>query len=348
MPSFDEYGSGWDPTSPNVARMFSRMEPGSLSPQDMGPGAINDRWGGSGTATGHDDPDLLTRIWRSLFGPRKQPGITQQPLAPPPGAQASTSPFGGVSPVPAVPAQQAKPATQLSSNKAITDRINSMLAPPPEAAPVGMADFYPGAGGAGTAPMSYMARAPGLQEVPFDLFQSGPTPNRMSPGRIDMRRSVPRQEDVRSPFMPAGGNGAMIPPMYSHGGGVPGFMRGGYPDLYGVDEPPGVPERSFFDSGGENRYVDNGTGSGGRADDVNAKLSEKEYVMTAEDMALLGDGNPDAGAKKMDAARVELRKQKGKELAKGKISSDAKPALLSYVAGNPMGAGLRRRGRERG
>ena len=48
--------------------------------------------------------------------------------------------------------------------------------------------------------------------------------------------------------------------------------------------------------------------------------------MDAESMALLGDGNPDDGAKKMDAMRANLRKYKGKALAKGKISPKAGPA----------------------
>ncbi len=102
-----------------------------------------------------------------------------------------------------------------------------------------------------------------------------------------------------------------------------------------------------FDSGGESYVGGHYSDAPGRADDVNAKLSAREYVMDAETMALLGDGNPDAGAKKMDQMRVNIRKHKGKALAQGKISPDAKQAASSYIAGNPMGDGLRRRGREK-
>jgi hypothetical protein len=118
-------------------------------------------------------------------------------------------------------------------------------------------------------------------------------------------------------------------------------MRGGYPELYGSQGAV----RHTFDSGGQN-YVNYGDSSG-RSDDVNAKLSPKEYVMDAESMALLGDGNPDHGAQKMDDMRANLRRDKGRALAKGKFSPKAKSAQ-EYLAGNPMGDGLRRRGRDKG
>ncbi len=62
----------------------------------------------------------------------------------------------------------------------------------------------------------------------------------------------------------------------------------------------------------------------GRSDDIDAKLSDGEYVMDAETVALLGDGSNEAGAKRLDQMRVNLRKHKGKNLAKGKFSVNAK------------------------
>jgi hypothetical protein len=61
-------------------------------------------------------------------------------------------------------------------------------------------------------------------------------------------------------------------------------------------------------------------------------LSDCEYVIDAETVALLGDGSSKAGAKKLDDLRVKIRKHKGKKLAKGKFSHDAKPAD-KYMAG---------------
>jgi hypothetical protein len=62
----------------------------------------------------------------------------------------------------------------------------------------------------------------------------------------------------------------------------------------------------------------------GRSDDIPARLSDGEYVMDAETVALLGDGSTDEGARKLDRMRANLRKQKGRELSKGKFSSAAK------------------------
>jgi len=74
-----------------------------------------------------------------------------------------------------------------------------------------------------------------------------------------------------------------------------------------------------------------GAGSG-REDTIDAKLSDGEYVMDAETVALLGDGSNKEGALRLDAMRQQLRKQKGKELVKGKFSPNAK-SPLQYLKG---------------
>jgi len=68
-------------------------------------------------------------------------------------------------------------------------------------------------------------------------------------------------------------------------------------------------------------------GDGGRADTIDAQLSEGEYVIDAETVALLGDGSTAAGAVKLNQLRSNIRKHKGRALSKGKISPDAKPAM---------------------
>jgi hypothetical protein len=78
-------------------------------------------------------------------------------------------------------------------------------------------------------------------------------------------------------------------------------------------------------------YFAEGSGSG-REDTIDSKLSDGEYVFDAETVALLGDGSSKGGAKKLDQMRQEIRKHKGKLLAAGKISSDAK-SPLSYIRG---------------
>ena len=73
----------------------------------------------------------------------------------------------------------------------------------------------------------------------------------------------------------------------------------------------------------EGGYAVGGAGDG-REDKIPAMLSDGEYVMDAETVALLGNGSPKAGADMLDKFRVNVRKHKGRDLAKGKFSANAK------------------------
>jgi hypothetical protein len=74
-----------------------------------------------------------------------------------------------------------------------------------------------------------------------------------------------------------------------------------------------------------------GPGSG-MSDDIPARLSDGEYVMDAHTVAMLGDGSPDEGARRLDAFRTNLRKHKGQAMAKGKLPPRAKRPE-AYLAG---------------
>jgi len=96
-----------------------------------------------------------------------------------------------------------------------------------------------------------------------------------------------------------------------------GMARGG--------QAHGHPSRST------DSFAVRGAGTG-REDKIPAVLSDGEYVMDAETVALLGDGSTDAGAQKLDQFRVNIRKHKGRKLAKGKFSANAKRPD-AYLAG---------------
>jgi hypothetical protein len=93
------------------------------------------------------------------------------------------------------------------------------------------------------------------------------------------------------------------------------------------------PETAQMARGGLSQvaYLARGAGTG-RSDEIPARLSDGEYVMDAETVAMIGDGSTDAGAKRLDKMRSDVRKHKGKSLAKGKFSPDAK-SPLSYLKG---------------
>lgn len=73
----------------------------------------------------------------------------------------------------------------------------------------------------------------------------------------------------------------------------------------------------------EGGYAVGGEGDG-RDDKVPALLSDGEYVMDAETVAMLGNGSSKAGAKALDDFRVRIRKHKGANLSRGKFSANAK------------------------
>lgn len=92
------------------------------------------------------------------------------------------------------------------------------------------------------------------------------------------------------------------------------YVQGGYAKGGEVSEHGGESVSPFAVRGSGN----------GRDDKIPALLSDGEYVFDAETVAMLGDGSSKAGAQKLDALRVNLRKHKGRNLAKGKISLSAK------------------------
>ena len=91
--------------------------------------------------------------------------------------------------------------------------------------------------------------------------------------------------------------------------------------FYGPDQSQQQPTVAAARGGPLSNAV-NGPGTG-RSDSIDAKLSDGEYVIDAETVALLGDGSSKAGAAKLDQFRANIRKQKGKALSQGKISPDA-------------------------
>lgn len=102
-----------------------------------------------------------------------------------------------------------------------------------------------------------------------------------------------------------------------------GFPGGAYP-FVGAYKLGGLVRK--YQSGGHVR----GAGTG-RSDEIPAVLSDGEYVIDSESVALLGDGSTDAGADRLDQMRDKLRKHKGRKLSKGGFS-DAARTPEEYLA----------------
>lgn len=138
-----------------------------------------------------------------------------------------------------------------------------------------------------------------------------------------------------------------LPPEFTSKAPTYSFDRSQAPSNYDDFYTYGArPEHSFYTNNQQPKPLARGgvalNGSGGRADDIDARLSEGEYIVDAETVALLGDGSVEAGAKKLDQLRENIRRHKGKSLAKGKISPDSHEEADKYLADG----GLAKKGNE--
>lgn len=106
--------------------------------------------------------------------------------------------------------------------------------------------------------------------------------------------------------------------------------RGPEADFYRDNTLPEMPPVKSASGGPLSRHV-RGPGTG-RSDSIPARLSDGEYVLTAEDVALIGDGSNEAGARRLDKWREQLRRHKGRALARGRISPNAK-SPMAYLKG---------------
>lgn len=114
---------------------------------------------------------------------------------------------------------------------------------------------------------------------------------------------------------------------YAMGGPVGGMRMGA---LAGMTNRPAPQQGArHFASGGALGYVM--ANGGGQDDDVNARLSGGEYVLDADSVAALGDGNNAAGAQRLDQMRHNLRTHK-RSAPPDKIPPKAKP-VEHYMKG---------------
>lgn len=110
------------------------------------------------------------------------------------------------------------------------------------------------------------------------------------------------------------------------------------PEMLATQELVDVGQRNYARGGAHMGYAGgNGAlgllrgGSPGQMDDVNASLSHGEYVMDADVVAALGDGNTEAGAQRLDEMREAIRRHK-----RSAPTNDIPPAAkhpLAYLKG---------------
>lgn len=156
----------------------------------------------------------------------------------------------------------------------------------------------------GPAPQAPVMQAPQQPQAPV----RPPVPQGAPPA--PMGAPQPRPPSTMMQRMQAA-KPAQPPRPFAHGGQAQGALHAAM--------NPGV-----------SRHV---TGPGdGTSDSIPARLANGEYVMDAQLVSMLGNGDNSAGAKRLDEFRKNVRAHKGSALAKGKMAPDAKP-LHKYMGG---------------
>lgn len=149
---------------------------------------------------------------------------------------------------------------------------------------------------------------PQPQQQPQEVFEIVDTHTGQVVGQTADRRRAMIMRDRRDNAY--GGYRYQVRPQ----GAKHGYADGGAPQPGGALSMASQEPQGYISGPGD-----------GRADKIPALLSDGEYVFTAEDVSLLGNGSSDAGAKVLDGFRENLRRHKGGALAQGQISPDALP-----------------------
>ncbi len=162
------------------------------------------------------------------------------------------------------------------------------------------------------------------------MIQTGQmVPAAMAQGNEQMLQGAGYTQGQDGNFYPPGQQPLGAGTGFAMGGGMSAgheqrFGQGGSPvsraNYYqqNADVPAAIPTVSR-----EGGHHVRGPGTG-RSDDIPARLSDGEYVIDAETVALLGDGSGDAGARRLDEMRRNLRKHKATNLKKGEFTHKAK------------------------
>lgn len=287
-------------------RLFGGRGSGRITSQPLPPP------GGTPQPSISSAPSLVARVLQASAPP--------PPPAPPQAPQEQAYNPAGMQAPPNMMRQPAQPQQPFHPSMLRTQPQNQPQPFPQGPFTRGIPQFGSPGPGPGPAPAQPRAGGDAMQTI-LDLVASlTGTGQPGGPSGFAGAGGLPR------PPRPGGGMldmGGLPTQGFFRGGSPVHFARGGYPQLMG-----GLPERQY--AGGS--YVKPDGQGDGRSDHIKAVLSPGEFVQDAETVSLLGNGDNDAGARGFEAIRKEIRKHKGKSLAKGKFSPNAQsPAKLAKV-----------------
>jgi hypothetical protein len=333
IPNFYTYGQG-------PQQSFFTNTPQTLTPAVGGhkKGGLIKKYakGGAGSGAANPPPppppEGITTPQRFDFGgpvnaTPPQAGITGQPM---PSAQPTSSGFlsGALAAAPTAP----QSGGMLPPPRLGTDNYGMPQAPggampaqpqhtfmPNQPMPTQTPQIRPAPG---VNPNPMMGTRPQLQTPPRPMMQPPQRPTmRASGGNISM-------PDGSAPNTQGNGNVAKV----VTGSGNPLSQAARRSWSGPSSTPPGQPSQNHAGGGPLSTVSRHVVGPGdGTSDDIPARLANGEYVMDAQTVAMVGNGSNDAGAKKLDQFRANIRQHKGKALAQGKMAPDAHKNLKKYL-----------------
>jgi len=171
------------------------------------------------------------------------------------------------------------------------------------------------------------------------MTRGGNMPQQIAPqpGSAAHPATMAGMPPVQAPTAPVStaNNNLMRQPISRAGGGsanstTPGILQSGVPQnmstvLQGVRKAGANSTRPYAGGGALSAVSRHVKGPGdGTSDDIPARLANGEYVMDAQTVSMLGNGDNGSGAKTLDKFRENIRQHKGAALAKGKMAPDAK------------------------
>lgn len=199
--------------------------------------------------------------------------------------------------------------------------------------------YAPRTQAAAQTPASYYTYGQGPEQQFFQQVnpQGGPIApvTHKSGGHISKFAMGGMVPNAAAPMMQNNALGGMRPPAMNP------MMPQAAPNMQAPMQRPGMPGARPFAAGGDaqgalshptqgSRYV-RGPGDG-TSDDIPARLANGEYVLSADVVSGLGNGDNNSGAKVLDGFVHSLRTHKAENASKGKLPADAKP-INHYMKG---------------
>ena len=304
-----------------------------FDPNTIGPGGFTDPGGGTGVLPGLEDTGGRGgRGGRGRY-PRRMPNLADRT-----GPGTPTNMFPRTGETPPDIGYTPEPVPIISGGRRAVNQRREM------------ADQGWTAYGGYYYPPGYFAEGTAPQRGPYGTWHTPPQPDVPAP------TAPPVAQGGQSPFVVQGPYD-MIRAMalvnnegwtwdeqgktaYPPGSFGIASARGGFVDM--PQSPYSMQMQEYALGGLVRKYQTGGHVRGpgtGRSDDIPAVLSDGEFVVDSETVALLGDGSTDAGAKRLDEMRKNLRKHKAKNLAKGGFSHKAKSPEQYMAEGGEVKAG---------